>query len=336
MPDFNAYPALSIKTINPVSALSDAQAYQSGQIDLQQKSAFAPLQLQEAQDEANVRHTQYGNSALAQAADEALASDPDKAPAAWDASMNKLAGEGFGIARQYVGRYDADTAKKVRDTFGTRSGGTTAADQKIDQQQQAQAQQVVSQMTPDQASQALTNMNMGKELLRGVNSAETFSAAIDKARKAGLQVDKLLSGRDLTGSSPLTWQSNYAAIQKVLNDQEPTRKALEQRVGNEALGIPDATPQDKLINAGGGNIYNQTKGQWITPPQQASKDQYEYLSPDKTGGAPGRFNKATGQAEPLTGPDNYSAVADKIIGTERALRQMLKIQTLLPLATVSL
>src|SRR5258708_3038560 len=112
MPEFNAYPALQIRSaFSPLAALGEVQDYQK-------QSSLQPLQIQEAQDEASIRHTQYGNSMLAQAADEALAADPDKAPAAWDARMNELANAGVPSARQYVGQYRKDLAERVKGSFG--------------------------------------------------------------------------------------------------------------------------------------------------------------------------------------------------------------------------
>lgn len=306
MPDFSALPALAIKSFNVLDTLDAANDYKT-------KQALTPLKLQEATDEAGVRHTQYGNSMLAQAADEALASDPDKAPAAWDASMNKLADQGYGIARQYVGRYDKDTARKVRNTFGERTSGGSSADQKIEAQQEQQAQQVVSQMPVEQASKSLANLNMGKEILRGVNSGEGFVAAMDKARKAGLPVDKILAGRDLNNTSPLGWQSNYAAVQRFLDDREPMRKALEQRVGNEALGLP-AAPVAHNQKVVGNAIWDETAQKWITPPE---KSEYQFVSPSQTGAGPGYFNKKNPQdSGPLTGPDNTADFAHSLMQSE--------------------
>lgn len=312
MPDFSALPALAIKSFNVLDTLDAANDYKT-------KQALAPLAMQEATDEAGVRHTQYGNSMLAQAADEALASDPDKAPAAWDASMNKLADQGFGIARQYVGRYDKDTATKVRNTFGGRTGGAaSAADQKIEAQQEQQAQQVVSQMPVEQASKSLANLNMGKEILRGVNSGESFVAAMDKARKAGLPVDKILAGRDLNNTSPLGWQSNYAAVQRFLDDREPMRKALEQRVGNEAMGIPNALPPNpKVVGNYVVDMNNPSKAMFSPPGKRT------LVKPEDTGMAPGTIGEE-GDYKPLV-PEaattaspaaTQTAFAQKLNGSE--------------------
>src|SRR5882757_7594069 len=150
MPDFSALPALSVRTINAGDALSSG-------LELKKQSAFLPLQIQEAQDEASVRHTQYGNSQLSQAADEASTLGPDEAPSAWDASMSKIA-ETNPIARQYIGRYSPELAKQVKSAFGSGdAGGGKAKAATADNPQKQQMMQQLAQAPAQQRSQSLAS-----------------------------------------------------------------------------------------------------------------------------------------------------------------------------------
>lgn len=312
MPDFNAYPALSIKTVNPVSALGEVQDYQSGALDLERKKSLLPIQIQEAQDEGDIRHTQFGNSMLAQAADEALASGPDQASSVFDRRMQELKDKGIAVAGQYIGNYSNDTAKNIKSAFGGGDSGGQKADSPAKAQQQQQFFQQAAQMPPEQRSQALAHANTIIDKYKAVNNADDLENEVNDLKKSGL-AGNALAGIDFSKKDKLSFWSNYQRVSALVDDLKQKRDVLQQVETNNALGFSNALPHDQKV--AGNNIWDVTAQKWITPPGKRT-----LVKPEDTGMAPGTIGEE-GDYKPLVDNTAVSAegaktLASKLIGSE--------------------
>lgn len=286
MADFNIYPALDVQQANPLSS------YLTG-LQGAQDITLAPSKLQAAQNTYTQENTAFGNSMLSQVADEALAAPPDQQSSVWDAGMSKLGDRG----KQYVGRFDPNTAKNVQSVFSGKG-------QYQPPPPSPQLMTQIYQMQPQARSQALAQQNEIINGFRNINNADDFVAEVQKAEQLGVPLDKIFPGVNLMDTSEKAWRNNYQLVnQRIQQHAIPFRDALQEAVANDALGVP--APQNlKEIQPGVSVMDLNTQRIIATAPD---KSKWAIGKPTETGMAPFLFNEANGARIPLT-PENAAAV----------------------------
>lgn len=306
MAGYSALPALDIQSFNPLATAEGVQDYQL-------RAAQLPGQIQESQDEASVRHTQFQNGSLANAAAQVQALDPDQRSAAWDQKMSDLAEKGVPQARQYIGRYSDERAGSVQSIFSGQAGQKANAAAQQNVQANPQMVQQLMLQPPEQRQKSIQNLNQAITAIGRVNNSDDLNSEINLLKQSGIAFDpKQVPGLDLTRTDSRGYTDNYRALYTYLQNQIPLRDAMIQAEQNQALGI---TPQDKVEKVGD-NLYNYTKGQWVTP---LPKHQFEGI--EKTGGQPVDYEETQGKVTPFTdggspgspsGSAAYSGVAAKL------------------------
>lgn len=307
MAGYSALPALGIQSFSPLQSAEQVQDYQL-------RAAQLPGQIQESQDEASVRHTQFQNGSLANAAAQVQALDPDQRSAAWDQKMSDLAEKGVPQARQYIGRYSDDRASSVQSIFSGQAGQNAAAAAKQGAQANPQMMQQLMQQPPEQRQKMVDGLNQAITAFGRVNNSDDLQSEINMLQQAGVigKDLKQIPGLDLSRTDQLGYSQNYNAIYKFLQNQMPYRDALVQAQTAENYGVKPQAQHDYVV--AGGNVFDKASGTWA--PGAPVKDSYEYLPPDKTGAGPGVFDKSSGKASALTGPDNSASLAPKLIQSE--------------------
>lgn len=284
----SALPALDIgQPFNALASVENADKFQDDQ-------TLRPAILQAKENAFASQATDFGNSQLTQAASEALASDPEDAPRIWDQAMQKTP-----QGAQYVGHYRPDLAKKVLSVFGSSNGkGGSGSDDGSSAPVDPQMQARVAQLPPDQLAKSLGNMNMAIGKFQNVQNADDLQAEATALQQAGMPIGQLLPGVDFSKKDPLSFHQNYQAVAQALAKLEPVRNAMQQQAAQSALGVP--APPAPLIKVGkDDSFYDPVSKTWVQPPASPSSQPYELADPDKTGMAPGSFNKSTGQYNPL-------------------------------------
>ncbi len=290
MPDFSALPALNIKGFDALGASQAATDYQTRQ-------TLLPGYIQSEQDKSALEHTGYGNSMLAQAANEASLLGPDEAPAAFDASMNKLA-ETNPMAKQYVGHYSPELATKLKTAFGPGDSNSAAA-----APPNPQLIQQVAQIPAPLREQTLAETNKIIAKYHAVNSADDLEAEVTQLAKDNPGMAKSLAGIDFTKKDRKSFTENYALVGKLVANLTAQRDALQGLVSNDALGISSAPPVNPKVVGNYVVDLNNPSKPLFSPPVQGD---WEITDPDKTGTAPMLVNKKDGTVKPFT-PENAAA-----------------------------
>lgn len=306
MAGFSELPALDIQGFNVLDSKNKA-------LDFQTKQTLLPGQIQESQDEASVRHTNYQNSAIANAAAQVLSLDPDQRPAAWDQTFSDLAEKGIPQARQYIGRYDENKAKSLQSIFSGQAGQKANAAAQQNVAANPQMVQQLMQQPPEQRQKSIQNLNQAITAIGRVNNSDDLNSEINLLKQSGIAFDpKQVPGLDLTRTDSRGYTDNYRALYNYLQNQIPLRDAMIQAEQNQALGIKPA-PNLKDY---GGHLYDLDKQQWAPPPPSNWKP--ELLTPDKTGKDAAIFDPNTKTVSPVGGgggADN-TALASKLMQDE--------------------
>lgn len=283
--------------------------------DYQKSSALAPLDVQNATEDADAKKTQYGNDLIANAAQAAKAADPADAPQVWDDAMKAALAKGVTAAGQYVGHYRPQLADNVADIYGGKNaqqGATAAALNPMNDP--VAIDRAISQMTPDQRTKGLKLQNTIIEGFNRVRDETSFNNEVDDLRKAGLPVDNfLLPGAD--------WRLNYAHVAGIIKEMTPRRDALQNYIAQEATGMPPTTAPALTKLGANESLVDPITGKIVTTAPGAS-GKFQYLGVDKTGGDEGAvFDPSTGRMMPASGAEggaDLQTFASRMMPAENA------------------
>lgn len=265
----------------------------------QAASTLAPLSVQEGTQQNSLSQIDFSGKAIADLVKRVSTLDPDQRAAAWDAGFKQLAEEGVGTASQYIGHYRQDLADRLGSAYG---GQTPNAPSGFDPEATARA---ISQMPPQDRSKGLKNFTLAVTGYDKVRDEDSWNQEIATLRQAGLPVDDVLT----PGAN---WQMNYMSVRPLIDRFRATIPIMQSAVAGDTMGLPVAASAAPVKLSAGESLVDSVTGRPIvTAPGQ---NPYEFVGTDRTMGAPGTFNKATGAFNPVPGTDQYGGPQGNPIG----------------------